>query len=168
MAKKDYYEVLGVSKNASDAEIKNAFRKLAREYHPDVSKDPNAEQNLKKFKKHMPYYQIKKKEDNTINLVILLSKVDLEELEVLTFQALILATYSLKSWFFFGFGSRTSYSNRPRTGRDVVIEMNISFNEAVFGTEKQLKSMLKKIVLIVMVQVVMMKRNVLNAMVVVL
>ena len=47
MNKKDYYEVLGVDKNASEAEIKSAFRKLAKKYHPDVSKEPNAEEKFK-------------------------------------------------------------------------------------------------------------------------
>ena len=42
MNKRDYYEVLGVAKDASSDEIKRAFRKLAKKYHPDVSKEPDA------------------------------------------------------------------------------------------------------------------------------
>ena len=46
----DYYKLLGVGKNASDAEIKKAYRKLARKYHPDVSKEANAEEKFKQVK----------------------------------------------------------------------------------------------------------------------
>jgi molecular chaperone DnaJ len=46
---RDYYEVLGVGKNASDDEIKAAFRKLARQYHPDVNKEHDAEEKFKEI-----------------------------------------------------------------------------------------------------------------------
>lgn len=55
MNKKDYYEVLGVSKDADDKEIKSAFRKLAKKYHPDVSKEPDA---ASKFKEAQEAYAV--------------------------------------------------------------------------------------------------------------
>jgi len=55
MAKRDYYDVLGVSKGASDAEIKRAYRKLARKYHPDVNKSSGA---VGKFKEATEAYEV--------------------------------------------------------------------------------------------------------------
>lgn len=55
MAKRDYYEVLGLSKNASKQDIKRAFRKLAKEFHPDRNKEANAEE---KFKEVQEAYEV--------------------------------------------------------------------------------------------------------------
>ncbi|WRX15027.1 DnaJ domain - like 10 [Theobroma cacao] len=48
-ATQDYYSILGVSKSASKSDIKSAYRKLARNYHPDVNKEPGAEQKFKEI-----------------------------------------------------------------------------------------------------------------------
>ena len=55
MAKRDYYEVLGVSKSASDDELKKAYRKLSKKYHPDINKEADAEE---KFKEVTEAYEV--------------------------------------------------------------------------------------------------------------
>jgi DnaJ-class molecular chaperone len=55
---KDYYELLGVSKNASDSDIKKAYRNLAREHHPDMVKDSDKASAEKKFKEINEAYQV--------------------------------------------------------------------------------------------------------------
>ena len=49
MAKRDYYEVLGLTKGASQDEIKKAYRSLAKKYHPDINKEPGAEEKFKEI-----------------------------------------------------------------------------------------------------------------------
>ena len=49
MSKRDYYEVLGVNRNSTPSEIMKAFRRMARKYHPDVNKAPEAEEKFKEI-----------------------------------------------------------------------------------------------------------------------
>jgi molecular chaperone DnaJ len=49
MAQRDYYEILGVPRTASNDDLKAAFRRLARQYHPDVNKDQDAEERFKEI-----------------------------------------------------------------------------------------------------------------------
>ena len=51
MAQRDYYDVLGVDKNASESDISKAYRKLAKKYHPDLNHEPGAEEKYKEVNK---------------------------------------------------------------------------------------------------------------------
>ena len=53
---KNYYEILEVSVDSTTAEIKTAYRKLARKYHPDINKSPEAIKNLKKLQLHTKHF----------------------------------------------------------------------------------------------------------------
>ncbi len=139
MNKKDYYEVLGVDKNATDAEIKSAFRKLAKKYHPDVSKEANA---AEKFKEAQEAY------------AVLSDASKRKQYDQFGHSAFQNNGYSGNAGGFdfgdfdfsdifgdlfgqgFGFGGRSQNKNRPRRGNDTLLHMNLTFEEAVFGTNK--------------------------------
>lgn len=146
MDKKDYYEVLGVSKTATDAEIKSAFRKLAKKYHPDVCKEPDAEQ---KFKECQEAYAVlsdpnKRKQYDQFGHAAFANGGG-----GAGFQGFSgFSDFGDMSDIFddilggFGFSTRSNSrrsSNGPRRGNDVLYKMTIDFDEAVFGCKKDIK-----------------------------
>ena len=138
MDKKDYYEVLGVSKTASDAEIKSAFRKLAKKYHPDVSKEPDAEE---KFKEAQEAYAVlsdpdkRKQYDQFGHAAFSNNGAGGYDFSGFDFSDIFSDLFG-GSFGGSGFGFGGNRGNRSRRGRDRLIQMHLTFEEAVFGTKK--------------------------------
>ncbi len=139
MDKRDYYEVLGVSKNASEQEIKSAFRKLAKKYHPDVSKEKDA---AEKFKEAQEAYAVlsdasKRQQYDQFGHAAFsqgaggtggfdFSNFDFSDI----FDDIFGGGFGFSS---FGGGRK---SNRARKGQDTLLHMNLTFDEAAFGCKK--------------------------------
>ncbi len=139
MNKKDYYEVLGVEKSASQDEIKSAFRKLAKKYHPDVSKEANA---AEKFKEAQEAYAIlsdeqKRKQYDQFGHAAFAQGAGPGGAGGYDFSGFDFNDI-FSEFFGGGFGGfgGTSNSNRARKGRDSIMRMNLTFDEAVFGCTK--------------------------------
>ena len=141
--KRDYYEVLGVEKNAADAEIKKAYRKLAAKYHPDVNSDPGAEE---KFKEINEAYEVLSDADKKARYDQFgFAGVDPN------FAAGAGNPFGGGFGGFSGFGdlgdifgdffgggaSRARSASAPRKGENVVVQVDLSFEEAAFGTKKE-------------------------------
>lgn len=144
MAKKDYYELLGLTKGASDDDIKKAFRKLAIQYHPDKNKgDKEAEE---KFKEINEAYQVLSDPEK---------KSQYDQFGTTDFQGGFGGGYEggfdfsdmggfgdiFDSFFgggFSGGGSRRRRKNAPERGSDIEVSLKLTFEEAVFGVEKEI------------------------------
>lgn len=142
MAKRDYYEVLGVSKNATEAEIKRAFRKLAKEHHPDVSKDPNS---TEKFKEVQEAYavlsdQTRRSQYDQFGHSAFDNNGGYNSTGGFDFSGFDFGDiFSDIFGSSFGFGGGGRSVNRRRKGSDMVMRMDLTFEEAAFGTEKTIK-----------------------------
>ena len=137
----NYYEILGVSKDATQAEIKSAFRKKARELHPDVNKTPDAEEKFKELGK--AYETLSNEEKRSLY-------------DRYGEEGLSNAGYSTEGPFDFGFGNINDIfesffggmggfssgavdPNAPQRGHDLRLDIELDFEEAAFGVEKEIK-----------------------------
>ncbi len=139
--KRDYYDILGVSKDADDKAIKSAFRKLAKKYHPDVSKEPDA---AEKFKEAQEAYAVlsdpdKRKQYDQFGHAAFDQMNGGAGYDFSGFDFGDIFSEIFGSGFggFGGFGGGSSRtSSRKRRGADKLMKVNLSFEEAVFGTKK--------------------------------
>ncbi|KAL0323359.1 UNVERIFIED_CONTAM: Chaperone protein dnaJ A7A, chloroplastic [Sesamum angustifolium] len=139
-ADKDYYSVLGVSKSASKSEIKSAYRKLARSYHPDVNKEPEAEQ---KFKEISNAYEVLS-DDEKRSIYDKYGEAGLKGAGMGMgdfnnpfdiFESLFEGMGGMGGMGMGGRGSR----NRATEGEDQIYNLVLNFKEAVFGVEKEIE-----------------------------
>jgi len=135
---RDYYEVLGVEKNADDADIKKAYRQMAFKYHPDRNPDdPEAES---KFKEAAEAYEVLRNPETR-------SRYDRFGPEGLGGNGFggfnstddVFSAFSDIFGEFFGFGGRTARGPRPQAGNDLRYDLTVSFRDAAKGTEVTLK-----------------------------
>ena len=138
--KRDYYEVLGVSKNATDDEIKKAFRQTAKKYHPDMH--PDDKECEEKFKECQEAYAVLSDPDK---------RRQYDQFGHQAFdgsmggQGFDFSGMDFGDIFgdifgdLFGGGSRRSNSNGPMKGQNIRLSVRISFEEAVFGCTKDIE-----------------------------
>jgi molecular chaperone DnaJ len=133
MSKRDYYEVLGVSRDASQEEIKKAYRKLARQYHPDVNKAPDAEA---KFKEAKEAYDVLSDEQKRATYDRF-GHVDPNQGMGGGggFNGADFGGFGDLFDMFFGGGGQRRNPNAPQRGSDLQYNLTIEFKEAVFGKE---------------------------------
>lgn len=143
MAKRDLYEVLGVSKTASDDEIKRAYRKLSKKYHPDINKEAGAEE---KFKEIAEAYEVLSDAQKRAAYDQYGHAATDPNFNAGGFGGFggqgFSGSYTggfedIFDAFFGGGGSRRGRAaNMPRQGADLQYVMNLTFEEAIFGKEE--------------------------------
>ena len=140
MDKQDYYETLGVPRDATKDQIKKAFRKLAQQHHPDVSKSDDAGI---RFKEINEAYQVLA-DDEKRTVYDRYGHAGLQGAAGGGFGADMSGFGDLGSIFeelFGGFGRTTGASNRrqPRRGADLRADIRLSFEEAIFGADRDME-----------------------------
>ncbi len=137
MTKRDYYEILGVSRNAANGEIKKAYRQLALKYHPD--RNPGDTEAEEKFKEAAEAYEVLRDPDKRS----LYDRFGHEGLRGTGFTGFsgfedIFSSFGSIFEDFFGFGTRTRSRTAPQVGSDLRYDLTISFTDGAFGVEKEI------------------------------
>ena len=140
MGKKDYYETLGVDRDASKEDIKKAFRKLAHKYHPDKAGGDEA-----RFKEVSEAYSVlsddkKKEEYDSYGKTFGEGGFGGQGFDFSQFMSGFANQGQGGFEFDLGdiFGDFFSGSNRKQRGRDIAVDLELSFDESVFGVEKEI------------------------------
>ncbi|MGQ4875368.1 MAG: molecular chaperone DnaJ [Promethearchaeia archaeon] len=145
--KRDYYEVLGVSRDATEDEIKLAYRRLAKKYHPDLNKDdPNAKEKFIEIQEAYEVLSDPQKRRNYDRFGH--SGVDIDMSDFFRggipgidelFRSIFGGGFGGFSDIFSGFGrgSRSRAARRREVGEDLEDFIEITFEEAMFGTKKE-------------------------------
>jgi molecular chaperone DnaJ len=140
----DYYETLGVPRNADEKEIKKAYRNLARKYHPDVCKEPGAEE---RFKQINEAYQVLSDSQK---------RAQYDHMGHDTFTNASKGSYTGAGGFggggfssdfsgfgdifdFFGGGFGGRQQSGPQPGHDLLMKIQINLDDAVFGTDREIE-----------------------------
>ena len=145
-AKRDYYDILNVSKEASKEEIKKAYRKLALKYHPDRNKSPEAESQFKEISEAYAVLSDaeKRRQYDQFGHAGIDGRYSAEDI----FRGADFESIFRNSGFGFGgfdnifdmfFGGRTRRRNGARKGADLRSELEITLEEATFGLEKEVE-----------------------------
>lgn len=139
MTQRDYYEILGVPRDASSDDLKGAFRRLARQYHPDVNDDPDAEERFKEINEAYAVLSDPEKRaayDRFGHAGVKGAGGAADFTVDFTDFADIFG--DLFGFGGFGRSSRRA-RNAPRRGADLQYRVDLTFEEAVFGVEKEIK-----------------------------
>jgi molecular chaperone DnaJ len=137
---RDYYEVLGVSRSADPEEIKRAYRRLARKYHPDVNKEDGAEEVFKEINR--AYEVLSEPEMRARYDRFGEAGVGGAAAGAGGFQDFAdMGFADIFESFFGGFGGTGQSTRRrgPMRGDDLRLDLKLSFKEAIFGGEKEIK-----------------------------
>ncbi len=139
---RDYYEILGVSRDADKEEIKGAYRRLARKYHPDVNKEPGAEDRFKEINRA---YEVLSEPEmreryNRFGEAGVSGAAGVGFQDVGDMGGFADIFESIFSGFAGGMGGPTQRRRSgPVRGDDLRLDLKLDFREAVFGGEKEIR-----------------------------